>query len=331
MKHFKDQRGVSDNVFIFFVVALIVMSWVGISVSPDREESSDVKEDSSETGSSSFVKTSPSSKANTQSKQEEDPTKSPFYGQITIRTGNARSAYQPSLEYITLQMKSGRNQEPINITGWSIENGAGSRRYQVGANVLLGNTSRILIPQASMIYIPGVSGTEGPVILKAGEKAHLITGSMPPLASGKIGSFKVNKCTGYLEKQTNIKFSPSISLSCPAPKSYAETQLLEQSCYDFVRRISRCHTPDFKDVRRPDGGYETGGIDGVFGLTNQCKAFIQTTFNYNSCIANHINDDDFYKKEWRIYLNQPWELWAKDREVITLYDNFGRIVHQVKY
>lgn len=287
--------------------------------------------DSGSKGANLVSPSSSSGSGNNVDTTEQDTTKSPFYGKVTISTGNARSAYQPSLEYITLRASNSRNQEPINITGWVLANGAGSRRYQVGNSVMLGTSSRIPIPQASKLFLPNVSNTLGPVILSKGERAHIVTGSMPPSTRYPIGSFQVNKCSGYLEKPKEVKFSPSISLSCPTPTSYPQTEFLEKSCYDFVRKLQRCHTPEFKDVRRSDGGYERGAVDGVFGLTNQCKAFIQNTFNYNSCVANHINDEDFYKGEWRIFLKQPWELWAKDRETITLYDREGKIVDQVKY
>ncbi len=316
------QKGNSDSAFIVGIVALLVLSWIGGSILPERESGS---------RGPSFVSPSSSSRNNTDSAEEIDPIKSPFFEQVKISTGNARSAYQPSLEYITLKVSNSRNQQPINITGWTLQNGAGSRRYQLGNSVILGNSSRIPIPQGSKLFIPNVANTLGPVILNKGERAHIVTGNMAPSTRYPINSFQVNKCSGYLEKPKEVKFSPSISLSCPSPTSYPQVEFLEKSCYDFVRKIPRCHTPEFKDVRRPDGGYEVGGVDGVFGLTNQCKAFIQTTFNYNSCVANHINDEDFYKGEWRIFLGQPWELWAKERETITLYDREGKIVHQIKY
>lgn len=317
------QKGNSDSAFLVGIVALLILSWVGGAVLPENQ---------SRSGGLNLVSpSSNSSGSSSQKNNQQDTTKSPFYEQVTISTGNARSAYQPSQEYITLRASNSRNQEPINITGWSIENGAGSRRYQVGGAVILGTSSRIPIPQASKLFIPNTPNTLGPIVLNKGERVHIVTGSMPPSTRYPIDNFQVNKCSGYLEKPREVKFYPSVSLSCPSPTSYPQTEFLEKSCYDFVEDIPRCHTPEFKDVRRPDGGYETGAVDGVFGLTNQCKAFIKTTFNYNSCVANHINDEDFYKGEWRIFLKQPWELWAKERETITLYDKEGRIVDQVKY
>ena len=46
---------------------------------------------------------------------------------------------------------------------------------------------------------------------------------------------------------------------------------------------------------------------------------------------NHLSDENFFGKEWRIFLNYPRELWGKDRETITLYDGDGQIVDELTY
>lgn len=318
-------QGGNSNVPAFLAIGgLLLLSAVGAAISPDTSERS-------ESPRTSLASSRPTRSVLSQNEEVFDITRSPYYGQIRISAGNGRSAYQPYLEYITIQRNSSKDENPINITGWSVENGASSRKYQIGYNVFFGNSSRVYIPQGANLFIPGAQNTLGPILLKPGDKAVLLTGSMPPVTDYTISSFRVNKCSGYIEEDESVKFSPAISRSCPDYRAYPEVNDFERSCYDFVRRMRRCHTPELKDVRRPDGGLDVGTVDGVLGLTNSCKAFIQTTFNYNSCVARHLNDEDFYKKEWRVFLGQPWELWAKERETITLYDQSGRIVNQTSY
>ena len=95
--------------------------------------------------------------------------------------------------------------------------------------------------------------------------------------------------------------------------------------------MGTCHTPEFKDVVYKNKEPLTGYVDNVGNLTYSCKEFLKKNYNYNSCILNHLSDENFFEKRWRVFLNQPFELWAKDREVITLYDNEGKIVDQLTY
>lgn len=313
------QKGASDALFLIVIITLLVLAWLGKSFSPTPNSNRTAS------GQSFF----PSQGG--QTPQASKPGQSPWYGQIRIYASNASFEYQPHQEYIVLQAQYGSMREPINITGWTLTNAAGSRRYQLGSNTILGNTSRVTIPSAATLYIPGAPNTAGPVILNPGDRAIVVSGSMPPVTTYPIGSFRVNKCSGYIEEWESVAFSPELQRQCPRPDSYPEYQTVERECYEFLRRLNTCRTPEFKDKKRPDGGYEAGAVDGVVGLSNQCKAFISRTFSYNACVANHLNDENFYTNEWRIFLGQPWELWAQDRETITLYDRQGLIVDQVSY
>lgn len=53
--------------------------------------------------------------------------------------------------------------------------------------------------------------------------------------------------------------------------------------------------------------------------------------DYPTCIARHKDDADFYGRTWRIYLGQRWEMWANDSEIISLFDQFGRLVSAKTY
>jgi hypothetical protein len=322
----------NDILFVVGIILLMVFSWIGKVTSPEDETQTRTTGD----GPRSSLVESRSSRTTSRGSANNDevfiePYKSQWFEKVDISRGNSGSAFQPSQEYISIRMDNSKLLAPINISGWSVQNGASQRRYQLGDSIFYGTSAKVPIPAASELFIPGALDTLGPIVLKPGEKAVLVTGSMPPVTSFPITSMKLNMCSGYLEEMENVKFSPAVSRDCPDPESYPEVRTFEKSCFDFIRRLNDCHTPKFEDIRRADGGYEVGAVDGILGLSSQCKAFIQTTYNYNSCVAKNITNPEFYKKEWRVFLNQPWELWAKDRETITLYDQYGKVVDQVIY
>jgi hypothetical protein len=61
-----------------------------------------------------------------------------------------------------------------------------------------------------------------------------------------------------------------------------------------------------------------------------CQDFILNTLSYNGCVTDHRSDPDFYKNEWRVYLNQSHELWGSvDR--IVLRDENGKVVSTLNY
>ncbi len=236
--------------------------------------------------------------------------RSQWYGQVSIDTGNGPYEIQPNQEYIALEAGY-NNQKPITVTGWGLANG--KNRF----------TS---IPQATRLFIIGGSANSAtvPITLAPGGRLVLTTGNMPN--SDIKANFLTNKCTGYLGALPDYQFTPALDYSCPNPAKDPGVRNLDKECYDFVLRLNSCHTPK---VERDSDGYEF--IDGVSGLPSYCRAFLEEHFNYNACVKWHEQDPDFYGNEWRVYLHQTWELWAENREQITLYDQFGKIVAEKSY
>ncbi|OHA88305.1 MAG: hypothetical protein A2653_01005 [Candidatus Zambryskibacteria bacterium RIFCSPHIGHO2_01_FULL_43_25] len=326
MSRINAKRGIGDAAFLIIAVVIFVLVWLGGPA--DREDRGPVS--GNNVSGNPFVSPDDSGSSADSSDSGQNYLKSLWDGKVTLSRGNAKSEYTPSREYITIRLSS-RAKEPANISGWILENGVSGKNYQIGSEVVQGTSKRVIIPQAAKLFLPAGGNVSGPVVLEPGESAVIITGRVPATTPFPLQSFKLNKCSGYIEEMRNVKFYPAISLQCPRPDSYEEVDSMEKSCYDFVSRLSRCHTPEFKDKRLPDGGVESGAVDGVVGLTNQCKAFITTHLNYTSCVANHLADVDFYGKEWRIFLNQPWEMWTKDRETAKLYDSSGRLVDSISW
>ncbi len=257
--------------------------------------------------------------------------RSPYYGQVRIGTGNARSEYQPNREYLTLTAGYGLA-GPINITGWYLKNGRDERFYATNNDPFYhssrGVSKVVIIPAAAEVFVDGAPNWQNtPVELSRGGRVVIISGQMfggrPYLIDP---SFRVNKCSGYLDKGDTVRFTPALSTNCPDPEAETDHSILDDECYNFVRRLPRCHVTE---VKRLNGDIY---IDGrLSSLSYQCRDYLASHFNYNFCVARHRHDPDFLTPDWRLFLGQPWELWDDQREVITLLDQEGRLVDQVKY
>jgi len=245
---------------------------------------------------------------------------SPWFGQIKIRAGNARSEESSNREYIEL-VADRKLLAPVNITGWQLVNNPARRAR---ADV-------VLIPAAAKVFSSAAAAaTLAPIVLAAGEKAMITTGSPPNSSRWPArASFQVNRCVGYLTEQA-INFRLASTLlprACPAPREELGAIRLNSDCYDYVRRLSSCHKPEFK--RKSDGHIYLD--DRINKLSSACRAYLEDHFSYDRCLAWHQTDPDFYVGEWRVFLNHTWELWAKDREVISIYDAQGRLVDESSY
>ncbi len=319
----KKPAGSSDALFFMGLIGIILLSLFGGGSFGD-----DGSVSSGSSSSRSVSSKNVSKDSDTTSIQGE---KSPWMGKVQIERGTASSEYQPYKEYISLRTTGLKKGETINLTGWSLTNGKGARFYQLNDTQVRGRSDRVYIPQASKVFLTTGKNYASPVVVGPSSKIVLLTGNVPNKLPFEVTSFQVNKCSGYIEQMDNYRFFPTVSSSCPDPEKEVDVDTLDDSCYKFVRSLRTCRTPEFPERTRVGDRYEYGYVDGVGGLSNQCKAILKTNFNYNSCVAMHGTDSDFLKNEWRIFLNRPWELWAKTRETITLYDNLGRVVDELSY
>ncbi len=261
--------------------------------------------------------------------------RSPWYGLVEISQGNARSTNEPREEYITLSA-SRQNREAIVITGWILENGTGKKLIYSSGSTFQGVSKRVLIPTGANLFGGATVESQGLIALNPGDKAVVTSGSFPQIGPIPIrASFRTNICTGYLDDLPNYNFTPSLKRDCPDPEASLNGVVLEDKCLDYISRLSRCHTPDTEPFRErsSDGSTFTNSshLDKISGFSPPCRSFVLRHYNYRSCWANHLLSKDFYGNEWRVFLNQPFELWGKDREIITLYDSQGRLVDQLKY
>ena len=259
----------------------------------------------------------------------QDPNSSYWRGKVSLSPGNVYEI-QPYLEYVTINAGD-VGESGVNISGWYLTNNKGQRRVQFGGNDQYFASDKAVIPYAAKLFLTNNSNYLSPVVLHSGGSAILITGSFGNRSPFQVTSFQVNKCSGYLENVTGYDFHPPLSQSCPVPSKEVGADALQSDCYDFVKRMPYCHKPEMDKFVKVNGVEESGYVDGVGGLSNQCKTYLQAHYSYEGCLAYHATEEDFYKNEWRIFLNNSWELWGKDREVITLYDSSGKVVDQVSY
>jgi len=214
--------------------------------------------------------------------------------------------------YRTLELTANSgNESDVPVTGWTLE------------SVVTGQ--RATIKGGTHLPYPGVVNTVSTIFMAPRDKLLVTTGRSP------IGvNFRVNMCTGYFEQYQN--YSPRLRKECQSPvDEFDEFSLVpttnvriekddREICRDFVvDNIDRC------EINRVDLS------DTELRLTNQCKDFIESTYTYSGCVANHKFDTGFYKNEWRVFLGSYAELWREKREIIRLLDQNGLTVDIIDY
>lgn len=195
----------------------------------------------------------------------------------------------PSKEYIIVEAPSS-NEAKINITGWKIQN----KKGEISA-----------IGQASDLPIPDQKNEISNVYLSPGEKIYISTGFSP------VGvSFRVNKCSGYFNQR--VPFYPKLEEVCPNPAN-ADTypSYIENSCIDYMKKnTEKCKT-----------------ISTLSDLSAQCISYLSAKISYQGCTDDYKGDSDFYKKEWRLFLNKSSEMWSDETDTIILKDSKGKTVN----
>lgn len=236
-------------------------------------------------------------------------------GKVSLSYGSAGSAYQTFEEYVTLY-----NSGPaVNITGWTITNGKGSRPIENRqTNYVYPVADSATISTGTEFLSPDGNFRTGPIILGTGNTAYLTTGrpySQYPFSIST--SFRENICVGYLK---NYPFSPALNNSCPYITNDPLIKTVTDECYDYLRSLPRCMDPEKYDKDRFEDD-----------ITSQCRAFIRPRLNYAGCVDNSKNLPSFSTNVWRVFLGKDKELWSNSRETITLYDANGLIVDQISY
>jgi hypothetical protein len=254
---------------------------------------------------------------------------------ITLESGNARGETNSGKEYVVIKA-SNQMPRPVQVSGWSLENGGGERLYDQGNKVVRGVTKRVTIPYGT--YLLSGEGTDQvyPIFLQPGGRVVVSTGKPTAIRSEfEIDtSFQENICTGYVEDFKSYDFSPSLERSCRDPEKEINQTGLSNACRDFIEdNIRTCHTPIFKDHQIVNGEKEKGDfMDGrEVDISKMCRNYIEDHYSYRGCLKYYVTDPDFLTGDWRVYLRETWELWANKDEHIKLYDQHGSLIDELKY
>jgi hypothetical protein len=250
-------------------------------------------------------------------------TNSAYSGSVSVGQGNASYSTDPLDEYITIDNQS---QNPINLTGWKLVNNKANRTYYAGNQAQKYPSDEVLIPQGAGYIDPrgGFSILQN-IILKPGETAIVTTGGTGMQAPYKITSFKENKCSGYIASLPQYDFTPSLNSSCVAPTQESGVSNLDAACKTFISGLSSCRVPTYGKTDRYSEDSCDNCVNGRPAPSSACLAFIKEHYSYEGCLRYHKDDSDFYGRTWRIFLGKPWEMWGKDDEIISLYDQFGKL------
>lgn len=216
-----------------------------------------------------------------------------YKDKVFINIPYATRETDPQKEYVEITASS-NNDKSIPISDWKIE-GKKGLDIKIGEGVYL--------------TFSGQVNPKEKIFLQPGGRAVIITGKSP------IGeSFRLNTCSGYFEQFQN--FIPYLPKECPSPQDEDLPLYLNDDCLDYIERFPRCEI-NIKSL--------------PLNLFGNCQNYINEKINYKTCVDLHKNDENFYKKEWRIYLGRNEEMWKQKRETIILYDENGKIIDQKSY
>lgn len=321
----------SDAVIVIGILFFIFYAWFAAGGPQKYERGESVIGSSTSTRTTRTTNTTQRTQTTIRSAASatQSATSSPYTGSVRITSrGNAPRERFAGNEYIIIQNVS---KEAVTITNWSVANGRDVRGKIDHLNrVSPGVSDRAYIPSGVFTLLPTNPQTITPIVLLPREKAIITTGRMNKKASFLGNSFKVNKCSGYINEFTGYPLVPTLSNQCPSAKVEFGNDLLEDSCARFINRIRTCHEPVYREeILRT--GERREYLDSTYGLSRQCRELIIPRLNYGRCVLAHKNDSDFYRAEWRIYLNRNFEMWVNERERIRLYDSSGLLVHEMSY
>ncbi|HEY0908260.1 MAG TPA: hypothetical protein VGE35_02835 [Candidatus Paceibacterota bacterium] len=224
------------------------------------------------------------------------PVASSLFAKNLAFDGTAGPKKDVDEEYVRV-IASEKAKAPISISGFTL----------AGDSL----DSSVAIPKAVNSLVLGTTGAKTDIVLAPGGRA-LISSERSPIGT----SFRANMCTGYLDQfQT---YTPALRDDCPEPaEELAHVGLdSDQTCKDFVEKLPRC--------RIYQGTYPSN-------ISASCKAFIVNKLNYNACAIDHRNDANYLKDEWRVFLDQPKELWDDKSDIIRLLDDKGKTVDSLIY
>jgi hypothetical protein len=221
---------------------------------------------------------------------------SPYFQEVKVSSVSSYSSASGE-KSVTIRMNYSVPQgQAINITGWRVKS----------------NRGEIFLPQAVRIYEPNGSNGESDIVVSGSGNISLYRGRSP---IGK--NFRLNKCTGYLQKTYN--FSPSLPLSCPRVER-SELINFSGQCQSYILSLSSCALPNL-NIYNSFPGTDQG---------NECRAFLSGITEY-ACFRDHNNDSNFLSNEWRIWMEFNDNIFDGQHDRILVFDKDGLLVSEKLY
>lgn len=217
-----------------------------------------------------------------------------YWGHVRVSLRTSRSQ-KPEDEIITISVNGNAPKDTrIPLSTFRLADGHGETFTLTGGTKL---------------PMPGLTNEKKDIVLEPGQSAIISTGSSP---NGL--SFMTNICTGYFN--IGSRFNPGLPSSCPTAINEPWAATLPPQCWDYIRTIRRCQIPYPLPI----------------SLKPECQEAVAKNTNYNACVANHKSDKDFYKNEWRLFLNRRTPIFDVRYDSASLLDAEGKIVwYQVWY
>jgi len=325
-----DSKSGSDFGWVIIVLVIMFALWLSKGATQELVDSAGPIFSSSENEiNNQNEDNEDSSHSNKNTEVIKNTTQSQYQQLVSLELGNAKGATEANSEYIVISANR-RNERPINIGGWVLKNDPDRISYNYEGKAVKRRVLSLRLPKSGIEKFNPFgfnSGSEGPIILYPGERAVILSGKIPSTGNAIIkDNFRVNKCFGYIQDQTDYRFIPSFSNKCPKDDDLQGSEYLSQSCQRYINSRPSCHKPEFSD----NLNYGTC-VDRYCNLDSSCLAFVKKNYSYESCFNIHSKDSDFLTGEWRLFLNQVWELWPNKDETIYLYDSTGKLVDQLDY
>lgn len=155
--------------------------------------------------------------------------------------------------------------------------------------------------------LPGTSViASDPILLGPGDRVTITMGKQE-----RHMNFRENICTGYFDEFS--EFSPSLDHQCPEIVLPDRASYTDQ-CIRLIEGTGSCsagQTQQFTDSR--------------------CATFINDHLNYNGCVRDNKNRDDFYLKRWLVWMQRDQEFFRNLTETVTVRDQNGKVVDEYRY
>lgn len=188
----------------------------------------------------------------------------------------------------------------------TLKNATKSERIVVsGFTVENARHGSFVVPLAHAL--PGVSATmRDQIVLAPGERVVISLGRQE-----RGMNFRENLCTGYFDELSD--FTPGLDHQCP------EIVLPDRASY-----TDRC-------IRLVEGtGSCRAGTTEQF-TDSRCATFINDKMNYNGCVRDNKNRDDFYLKRWLVWMQYDQEFFRNLTETVVVRDQSGKPVDERTY